>query len=221
MKASRYILTAVVAAVAMLAPKPASAITLNQIIAAIAPPAIPTLSYQQPAPPAPNSMWIPGYWRWNGSSYQWIQGRWTSAPRPGQYWTPAYWAQTPAGYVYHSGYWGSSVGYYGNVDYGHGYFGKGYDGGQWQGKNFRYNSYVTHVDKRTAHDAYYNRNVYERSPQQNRESFARQAQSNDRNHGHGAGKDHGHGAGKDHGHGGGKDHGHGGGKGHGHGGPPR
>ncbi len=182
MKIPRALFVAVFAVVAFFMPRPASAITLSQIISMIAPPAIPSSSYQQPAPPAPNSMWIPGYWNWNGSSYQWVAGRWTYAPSPGLVWTPSYWQATPAGYLYHSGYWGKSVGYYGNLNYGHGYFGKGYDGGKWQGKTFLYNTYVTHVDQHTVRSVYYDRSVYMRSPQQNHQSFVGQMHSENRGH---------------------------------------
>ena len=182
MKSSRALFVAILAAVAFFMPRPAAAITLSQIISLIAPPPIPTYSYQQPAPPAQNSMWIPGYWNWNGSAYNWVAGRWTNAPRPGLVWTPSYWQATPAGYVYHSGYWGNSVGYYGNLNYGHGYFGNGYDGGKWQGNTFLYNTYVTHVDEHTVHAVYFDRNVYRRSPQQNRASFVGRMHSANRGH---------------------------------------
>ena len=159
-------------------------------------------------------MWIPGYWNWNGNAYRWVAGRWTYAPSPGLLWTPSYWQATPAGYVYHSGYWGHSVGYYGNLNYGHGYFGNGYDGGKWRGNKFLYNTYVTHVDRRTAHAVYFDRNVYRRSPQTNHASFVGQMHSANRGHAtqsmrgnHNADK---------HGH----SHGNGNGK-HGHGKPPR
>ncbi|MDH2909439.1 MAG: BcpO-related WXXGXW repeat protein [Candidatus Eremiobacteraeota bacterium] len=182
MKFSRTLFVAIVATLAFFMPRPASAITLSQIISLIAPPAIPSSSYLQPAPPAPNSMWIPGYWNWNGNAYNWVAGRWTYAPSPGLVWTPSYWQATPAGYLYHSGYWGRSVGYYGNLNYGHGYFGQGYDGGKWQGKTFLYNTYVTHVDQHTVHAVYFDRNVYRRSPEQNHQSFAGRMHSANRGH---------------------------------------
>ncbi|NNM98822.1 MAG: hypothetical protein HKL91_03365, partial [Candidatus Eremiobacteraeota bacterium] len=70
------------------------------------------------------------------------------------------------------GYWGQSVGYYGDVNYGCGYYGRGYDGGEWDGDRFRYNSYVTHVDRNTIGNAvYYNPHVYRRTPQESRSSF--------------------------------------------------
>jgi hypothetical protein len=49
-------------------------------------------------------------------------------------------------FVFHPGHWGSTVGYYGGVNYGHGYFGDGYSGGHWIGNSFAYNSAVNRVD---------------------------------------------------------------------------
>ena len=41
-------------------------------------------------PPAPDYLWVSGYWNWGGGRYVWAPGRWES-PRPGYYWTPHRW----------------------------------------------------------------------------------------------------------------------------------
>jgi len=60
-------------------------------------------------------------------------------PAVGLYWTPPWWGWNGAAYVFHAGYWGPSVGYYGGINYGFGYFGTGYAGGYWRSGRFYYN----------------------------------------------------------------------------------
>jgi len=36
----------------------------------------------QPPKPAPDHVWVGGYWRWTGDTYVWVDGHWES-PRPG------------------------------------------------------------------------------------------------------------------------------------------
>ena len=45
-------------------------------------------------------------------------------------WTPGYWGWSGGGFLFNDGYGGSSVGFYGGVDYGFGYFGHGYQRGR-------------------------------------------------------------------------------------------
>src|SRR5271155_2120331 len=124
----------------------------------VPPPAIPV--YEQPYVPAPNEIWVPGYWAWGQYGYYWVPGTWAYAPQPGYLWTPGYWGWNSGNYAWNPGYWATSVGYYGGVNYGAGYYGDGYVGGQWSGNNFRYNNYVTRVGPAFSSDAYTNRNVY-------------------------------------------------------------
>jgi len=78
------------------------------------------------------------------------------APEPGYLWTPVYWGWGGSGFVFYEGYWSyQTVGFYGGVDYGYGYFGHGYDGGRWQGDHFYYNRSVNNVNVTVI------RNVYE------------------------------------------------------------
>jgi hypothetical protein len=72
----------------------------------------------------------------------------------GVLWTPAYWSFAGTVFVFHPGYWGPTVGLYGGVNYGYGYFGIGYSGGHWIGNSFAYNSAVNHLNPAVAHHTY-------------------------------------------------------------------
>jgi hypothetical protein len=121
------------------------------------PPPIP--EYEQPYVPGPDYIWIPGYWAWGSYGYFWVPGTWTYAPRPGYLWTPGYWGWNQGNYAWNSGYWGTTVGYYGGVNYGSGYYGNGYDGGRWSNGHFRYNRYVTRIGRGFRGSVYADRNV--------------------------------------------------------------
>jgi hypothetical protein len=109
----------------------------------IAPPVIPI--YEQPYCPGPGYIWVPGYWAYGAYGYYWVPGTWVLPPGVGLLWTPGYWAYRGGNYVFIDGYWGTSIGYYGGINYGHGYFGNGYYGGRWSGNTFLYNTAVTRV----------------------------------------------------------------------------
>ena len=130
--------TPVTAAVAQLS------ISLN-IRVGSPPPPLPI--YLQPALPAPDYLWAPGFWAWDDlwGDYYWVPGAWVLAPRPGLLWTPPWWGWDQGVYVFHPGYWGRHIGFYGGVVYGFGYTGAGYEGGYWQGPHFYYNSVVNRV----------------------------------------------------------------------------
>ena len=104
-------------------------------------------------------MWNPGYWAWNSYGYYWVPGAWGAAPAVGVYWTPGYWGYSLSGYVWNQGYWGPSVGFYGGINYGFGYFGIGYVGGFWAGGAFNYNTAVTNVNRTVIRNVYSNRTV--------------------------------------------------------------
>lgn len=117
----------------------------------IAPPEIPV--YDQPICPGDGYIWTPGYWAWDGE-YYWVPGTWVLAPQAGYLWTPGYWGWGGNGFVFYDGYWGPTVGFYGGINYGFGYFGHGYEGGRWQGGHFFYNTSVNRVDERSIHNVY-------------------------------------------------------------------
>jgi hypothetical protein len=116
------------------------------------PPPLPV--YDQPPCPVAGYIWNPGLWRWGPAGYFWVPGTWVVPPAVGLLWTPGYWALGGAVYVFHAGYWGPHVGFYGGINYGHGYFGDGYAGGRWVNNSFRYNTAVTNVNVTTIHNTY-------------------------------------------------------------------
>lgn len=150
-------------AVGMLFPWTASFAQVD-VSVGIAPPELPV--YEQPMCPGDGYIWTPGYWAWDGE-YYWVPGTWVLPPEAGFLWTPGYWAWGGSGFVFNEGYWGLSVGFYGGINYGFGYFGRGYEGGRWQDGHFFYNTAVNRVDSRTFHNVY-NARVNENS---NRVSF--------------------------------------------------
>lgn len=134
----------------------------------IAPPPIPV--YEQPYCPGPGYLWTPGYWSYSDFGYYWVPGVWVLPPRVGFLWTPGYWGYRGNRYVFNDGYWGSSIGFYGGINYGFGYGGRGYYGGRWEGNNFRYNTAVTRVNTTIIKNTYVNNN-YAGSTNNNRTSF--------------------------------------------------
>jgi hypothetical protein len=117
----------------------------------IAPPELPV--YDQPVCPGDGYIWTPGYWAWDGD-YYWVPGTWVLAPEPGYLWTPGYWGWGGSGFLFYDGYWGPTVGFYGGINYGFGYFGHGYEGGRWQDGHFFYNTAVNHVNGDVIHNVY-------------------------------------------------------------------
>jgi hypothetical protein len=122
-------------------------------VSSVAPPP-PLPEEDQPTLPEDGYLWTPGYWYWRDQGYVWILGGWERPPRVGVLWTPGYWSKAGTVFVFHPGHWGSTVGVYGGVNYGYGYFGNGYTGGHWIGNSFAYNSAVNHVDGAVAHHIY-------------------------------------------------------------------
>jgi hypothetical protein len=121
------------------------------VAVAIAPPELP--AYEQPICPGDGYIWTPGYWAWDGQ-YYWVPGTWVMPPEPGFLWTPGYWAWGDGGFFFNEGYWGLSVGFYGGINYGFGYFGHGYEGGRWENGHFFYNTAVNRVDANSIHNVY-------------------------------------------------------------------
>jgi hypothetical protein len=117
----------------------------------VAPPELPT--YDQPPCPEDGDIWTPGYWAWDGD-YYWVPGTWVMPPEVGYLWTPPYWGWGDDGYLFYGGYWGLSIGFYGGIDYGYGYFGSGYYGGRWDHGHFFYNTSLNNVDEHNFHNVY-------------------------------------------------------------------
>jgi len=129
-------------------------IALAQVSVSItlAPPALP--EYEQPILVEEGAIWAPGYWAYNQDGYFWVPGTWVQPPEVGLLWTPGYWGWGNEGFAWNAGYWGPTVGFYGGIAYGYGYFGQGYSGGHWQGQHFYYNTAVSHVNVTNIHNVY-------------------------------------------------------------------
>lgn len=121
----------------------ASAPAAGAVSTSATPPPLPV--EDQPEIPETGDLWTPGYWYWRDQGYFWVPGGWVHPPQTGFLWTPAFWALVGTGFVFHPGHWGPTVGFYGGIDYGHGYFGSGYSGGRWVAGTFSYNSSVNHL----------------------------------------------------------------------------
>jgi len=126
--------------------------SVGSVSSTAAPPPLP--EEEQPSLSEDGALWTPGYWYWRDQAYVWIGGAWARPPRVGVLWTPAYWGTAGTVFVFHPGHWGPTVGFYGGVNYGYGYFGSGYTGGHWIGNSFAYNSAVNHVNAAVAHHLY-------------------------------------------------------------------
>jgi len=117
------------------------------------PPALPV--YEQPVCPGDGYIWTPGYWAYTeDGGYYWVPGTWVEPPQVGFLWTPGYWGWGGNAYLFHEGYWGPTVGFYGGISYGFGYFGNGYEGGRWEHDHFYYNRAVSNVNVTVIHNVY-------------------------------------------------------------------
>lgn len=134
----------------------ASAASFAQVRVAISigPPVLPV--YEEPVCPGDGYIFTPGYWGWDDvdADYYWIPGTWVLAPEIGFLWTPGYWGWGDGGFFFTDGYWGPTVGFYGGISYGFGYYGVGYVGGRWNGDHFFYNQAVNNVNVSVTRNVY-------------------------------------------------------------------
>ena len=135
-----------------------------------APPVLPV--YEQPPCPVAGYIWTPGYWDYgyDVGDYYWVPGVWVPPPSVGLLWTPPWWGWNNGVYAFNQGYWGPTVGFYGGINYGHGYTGNGYWGGRWSGDTFQYNTAVTRVNNTVIRNTYVN-NSFTKNVNVNRTSF--------------------------------------------------
>lgn len=55
--------------------------------------------------PGPNYVWVPGYHRWDGSSYAWVAGSWQEPPRAHARWVAGRWRHERRGWYWTDGRW--------------------------------------------------------------------------------------------------------------------
>lgn len=72
----------------------------------IAPPPSPA-PYAEPvsAPPAPNAVWAPGYWMFDGQRYTWVGGSWQIPPPQAHAYIAAHWEFQGDRYVFVPSTW--------------------------------------------------------------------------------------------------------------------
>ena len=69
------------------------------------PPPPPQTAEVVPAAPAPNAVWIPGYWDFTGSAYAWLPGHWEVPPPMARSYVAAHWEDRAGSFVYVRSYW--------------------------------------------------------------------------------------------------------------------
>ena len=55
--------------------------------------------------PGPEYVWVPGYYRYEGSAYVWVGGRYERPPRPRARWVAGHWQQDRRGWFWVDGHW--------------------------------------------------------------------------------------------------------------------
>lgn len=55
---------------------------------------------------APEVVWVPGYWAWDGRAHVWVAGRWAVPARVGDTWHEPEWRAHNHGWRFHRGRWG-------------------------------------------------------------------------------------------------------------------
>lgn len=57
------------------------------------------------ARPSRDHVWVPGYWSWRYSRYEWQAGHWEIPPRAGAVWMPPRWQPEGTSWRFYEGYW--------------------------------------------------------------------------------------------------------------------
>ena len=70
-----------------------------------APPPPPAYTETVSAPPAPNAIWVPGYWTFDGRQYSWVAGVWEIPPPNARAYVAAHWEREGDRYVYVQSSW--------------------------------------------------------------------------------------------------------------------
>jgi hypothetical protein len=89
-------------------PQPQTAVPVQTpagtVLVTQAPPAVQTEAIT--AQPTSDHKWIPGYWTWRNSRYEWVGGHWALPPYRDAVWVAPRWERTDSGaYRFYEGYW--------------------------------------------------------------------------------------------------------------------
>jgi hypothetical protein len=57
-----------------------------------------------PPQPSLKHVWTPGYWKWAGINYEWVDGSWVKGKK-GKAWVPGTWEQVGSRWVWKRGEW--------------------------------------------------------------------------------------------------------------------
>ena len=57
------------------------------------------------AQPGPDYVWVPGYWTWRDSRYEWMAGHWEIPPHASAVWVAPRYETENGGYRFYEGYW--------------------------------------------------------------------------------------------------------------------
>lgn len=55
--------------------------------------------------PGPGFLWIHGHYRWSGSAYVWVAGRWEARPHRRAVWVEGRWVHHRRGWYWREGHW--------------------------------------------------------------------------------------------------------------------
>jgi hypothetical protein len=75
----------------------------DRIIVRVAPP--PLRHEVIIARPGPRHVWVPGFWRWNGTGHVWVGGVWQLPPEGHTRWIAGHWRHVPGGHEWIEGHW--------------------------------------------------------------------------------------------------------------------
>ena len=66
-------------------------------------------SAREEVAPAPEAVWAPGQWQWDGARWVWVTGAWRLPPRQGMAWQAPRWRSEDRGFVFVPGGWSVRV----------------------------------------------------------------------------------------------------------------
>jgi hypothetical protein len=80
----------------------------ERALARVPPPEVPpppAVADVVPPAPAPNALWIPGYWTYDGARYTWVAAHWEMPPPNAHAYVVAHWEDRGSAYAFIPSYW--------------------------------------------------------------------------------------------------------------------